>query len=861
MKPLSIFTFVYLLITMSYSLDAQRFPCTGESLVATHVGPSTFISRPLYIPFSTPFLSPIASYQNIKLDALGFNSADHYIYGVKIDSNEIIRLKKDNSFDLVGSLDQLDTIDSYAGDCNIDGQFLVLDNELNQILVLDVIEDFNLNQTIDLFWDPVAGIDGDFETSLFDFAIDPYNPNVAYSYQGAADDDSLLPVATRGYILQININLQDPEVGKVTPLTSLDQSRIKHIGSLMFSPFGQLSAYGTAQDGLNPEQDRFYGIDTFSGEVADLNINNTGSDSSDGCSCPYSFSFTCIVPDDGMFCNDDVKKVFLKIRNNGVYALENITLRDTLPEGMIIDNISDNFNGTLEEGSGIGTDLLVINNLNIDARSELEITIWIRSVDAPVGNTYYQAFLYDLPDKYGEVYPSDNVWTVGVQGDPSLFVVTPRRLDDVTWEVVSPTDCLDADDGKIIVSSPQFFKDTEYEIKILNRIGYDEFTYQVSIDEENSFTLDSLYPGNYQLFQVRSLQDNCSLAVKDTLIYLEAPNDLLSLDVESNSPLCNGDDIRMQSQLSPGGGLRWTGPNLYGSEDVNPIIENASTVNSGEYKVEATYGYCSQTRFLVVDVKEKLDASILGDTDYCERDTLALHANAGGDSLLYKWSGPNVGLSIDSLLMIGNVSEVDQGLYQVIVDNTACQDTAVLNINILPTPSLIMERQLISDFCDPVRLLPQVNGDPDVVYRWQPSDGLSCDDCLQPQIEYMVQANYELVIENPYGCTDSADVDIILNEDRIAYAPNVFAYNGQKENDRFTLYPGCIIHEILYLKIYDRWGNKVFDQGLNYDIDTPSFWDGKLNGIKLPSGVYTWVAELGLIDGSRREISGSITLL
>ncbi len=842
-------------------LASQRYSCTGESLIATHVGSSTHISRPLYIPFSTPFLSPIASYANIQLDAIGFNSSDHFLYGVKMESNEIIRLKRNNQTELVGNYLSSDTIYSNAGDCHPNGQFLIHDYRLNEILVFEVEDEFSYVRAIDLYWDPEADVEGDFQIRLFDLVIDPFNPSYAYSYQSVGKDLSLGPESTQGSILQINIDYDDLELGKVTPISQTDTDRIKHIGGLMFSPLGQLTAYGTAEEGLNAEQEQFYGINIFSGETVDLNINNIGSDISDGCSCPYSLSFTCLVPDDGMYCNDDVKKVFLTISNNGLLPLENITLRDTMPEGMIIENISDNIDGVIEEGTGIGSDMLVIKNFNIAARSELEITIWLRSVDAPVGNTYYQAFLYDLPPKYGEVYASDNVWTVGEQGDPSLFVVTPRRLDDVQWEVISPTDCLEADDGQIIVSSPQFFEGTEYEIKILNRIGYAEYTYEVTIDENSAFTLDSLYPGNYQLFQLRSLKDNCSLAVKDTLIYLEAPNDLLQLTIESNSPICFGDDIQLQSQLEPEGGLRWTGPDLYGSEDINPIIEDATLINSGEYTVLATYGYCSQTRNLDVEVKEEIDASIEGKTEYCQRDTLSLAAIAGGEQLSYRWSGPSTSEAVDSILNIVDITDIHDGTYQVIIDNTACQDTASWDVLVLPTPTLTLDSELYSEFCDPVYLTPEVSGDNNVTYQWQPATGLSCSDCLEPELRYVVQPRYQLNVENQYMCSDSAEIDIQLNTERMAYAPNVFSVNGQKENDRFTLYPGCVTQDILLLKIFDRWGNMVYDQGLNGDTNTLSFWDGQLNGIRLSSGVYTWIAELRLIDGTKRELSGSITFL
>jgi large repetitive protein len=46
------------------------------------------------------------------------------------------------------------------------------------------------------------------------------------------------------------------------------------------------------------------------------------------------------------------------------------------------------------------------------------------------------------------------------------------------------------------------------------------------------------------------------------------------------------------------------------------------------------------------------------------------------------------------------------------------------------------------------------------------------------------------------------------------------------------------------VKIFNRWGNQVFDTK-NYKND----WKGTWNGGALPNGVYFWVIDLG--DGSK----------
>ena len=65
------------------TLSGQRFAYDGQLLIATYDGISTTISRPVYIPFNPPFMSPFAKYTDQSFDALGFNAKDNYIYGVQ----------------------------------------------------------------------------------------------------------------------------------------------------------------------------------------------------------------------------------------------------------------------------------------------------------------------------------------------------------------------------------------------------------------------------------------------------------------------------------------------------------------------------------------------------------------------------------------------------------------------------------------------------------------------------------------------------------------------------------------------------------------------------------------------------------
>ncbi|RYE16948.1 MAG: PKD domain-containing protein, partial [Sphingobacteriales bacterium] len=60
--------------------------------------------------------------------------------------------------------------------------------------------------------------------------------------------------------------------------------------------------------------------------------------------------------------------------------------------------------------------------------------------------------------------------------------------------------------------------------------------------------------------------------------------------VSSNSPVCSGNSLQLNSSTTTSGGMTysWTGPNGYTSTDQNPVIPNTTSANAGTYLVTYT---------------------------------------------------------------------------------------------------------------------------------------------------------------------------------------------------------------------------------------------------------------------------------
>jgi len=150
-----------------------------------------------------------------------------------------------------------------------------------------------------------------------------------------------------------------------------------------------------------------------------------------------------------------------------------------------------------------------------------------------------------------------------------------------------------------------------------------------------------------------------------------------------------------------------------------------------------------------------------------------------------------------------------------------------------------------------------------VIYQWNPTDLLTCSDCSSPIAFPVNTTTFNISIEDPTGCTATDEVVVSVAKLRDLYIPNAFSPNGDGDNDYFTIYAGPDVESIELLRIFDRWGNLVY-QG--QDIPPGSEgevlgWDGIYQGRELDSAVFTYVAEIRFIDQVTEVYKGDITLM
>ncbi|MCH2197779.1 MAG: PKD domain-containing protein [Flavobacteriales bacterium] len=116
-----------------------------------------------------------------------------------------------------------------------------------------------------------------------------------------------------------------------------------------------------------------------------------------------------------------------------------------------------------------------------------------------------------------------------------------------------------------------------------------------------------------------------------------------------------------------------------------------------------------------------------------------------------------------------------------------------------------------------------------------------------------------LTITDSNGCTDQITRWIVINDLLNIYVPNSFTPNNDGVNDIFLVEGSDIDPDRFELKVFSRWGDKVFE---STDMTVP--WNGNYQGggYFSQNDMYIWQLVVHSLSTSERfELSGTVTIL
>ena len=146
-------------------------------------------------------------------------------------------------------------------------------------------------------------------------------------------------------------------------------------------------------------------------------------------------------------------------------------------------------------------------------------------------------------------------------------------------------------------------------------------------------------------------------------------------------------------------------------------------------------------------------------------------------------------------------------------------------------------------------------------YTWTPPANLSCADCPVPFANPKFTTRYRVNVTDSNGCRANSDITVrVVCTDKNYFVPNTFTPNGDGMNDIF--YPrGSSIDRIQSMRIFNRWGQVVFEKKNFMANSISEGWNGVHQGRPANTDTYVYIIEYLCENGEIVPVKGNVTLL
>lgn len=275
---------------------------------------------------------------------------------------------------------------------------------------------------------------------------------------------------------------------------------------------------------------------------------------------------------------------------------------------------------------------------------------------------------------------------------------------------------------------------------------------------------------------------------------------------------------------------------------------------------------CSDTAQFtnLVKVVESPSIGVTADTVICRNDFVIYDGffNRPDTSIVqWAWQFPNGATSNQQVPTPQQYTTAGSFFVQTIVTNSSgCTDTIIQSLLVNPLPVITIPSPQTILVGSSV-LLPATYSNNVIAYNWLPVTGLSCTDCAQPVASPKFNTLYVVIATDSNGCQNRGKVEVIvLCKGANIFIPNTFSPNGDGSNDAFYV-RGKGLARVKSLRIFNRWGETVFER-INFAVNDASVgWDGTYKGKPLSPDVYVYQVDVFCENSDTLKFEGNITLI
>lgn len=381
------------------------------------------------------------------------------------------------------------------------------------------------------------------------------------------------------------------------------------------------------------------------------------------------------------------------------------------------------------------------------------------------------------------------------------------------------------------------------------------------IGASDGITISADRVGVYTL-TVRDMDNGCQ-AVDAAQITIDTA--LASITLTAGDTIdCNTPVSGVTSSLSApvaGYSLLWSTTD--GTISGDSTVLNINVTQGGTYTLTITNrtNGCTKSASSVVAESDEIidDVDVESTNVVCfgeNNGTLTINEVIGGiPPYIYQWSISPSG---------GNpLTDLSPGQYTLTVtDQNGCSFIQVFTITEPPKVTADVGPNSTVAGGDSVTINLITNVDPAAIgtIDWSGYDGLNCPGC--PSLQFIASSSGTIiaVVTDTAGCSAIDSMRLTVIVPRIIYIPTVFSPNGDDINDKFFISGRPNLIGVGYMRIYDRWGNLVFDRSNLTPGNALDGWDGTYKEQPMLPGVYVYVAEL-IYEDIEEVITGDITII
>lgn len=277
------------------------------------------------------------------------------------------------------------------------------------------------------------------------------------------------------------------------------------------------------------------------------------------------------------------------------------------------------------------------------------------------------------------------------------------------------------------------------------------------------------------------------------------------------------------------------------------------------YVAQGTNSFgCSAWDTTVVTVIQPLHMQVSPNDSICIGQSTNLLASG---ATAYSWS-PAEGLNRTDIQNPTATPTVTTRYRVVGYDGFNCfTDTAFVTVAIGKYPTVNLGPDLTLATGIQQQLQSVVTNGPIRNWLWTPSTNLSCSNCALPVAIVKNDISYVVKVTTAYGCSATDTINIkAFCKDAQTFIPNAFTPDGDGINDILMVRAQGVVM-VKSFRVFNRWGEVVFERSSFRPNDQAFGWDGKIHGVVGGPDVYVYTAEVVCENGATFTYKGNVSIV